>query len=196
MNLAFLTIKALALNKVYVTRDWSDRNMIIPPFWLLEISDYAHVQYAKHGLHKLVFHCSIVAFLSLLSILGFSHFTGRKKYISRPSESHPALLVFLTPTFAPWPKNYAALMPHSTCARSRIIRVQVFLLLANICDGDIELRDDLDLADIFCRRFQACGWFIHLSVNLTLRLSVVKWICLSRMPTLTVRSILFWLLFL
>ena len=113
------------------------------------------------------------------------------------SQGHRSLIQhFLTPTFAPWPKNYAALMPHSTCARSRIIRVQVFLLLANICDGDIELRDDLDLADIFCRRFQACGWFIHLSVNLTLRLSVVKWICLSRMPTLTVRSILFWVLFL
>jgi len=159
------------------------------------MSDYAHVQYAKHGLHKLVPHCSIVAFLSLLSILGFSRFTGRKKCISRSSESHSALLAFLTPTFAPWPKNYVALMPHSTCARSRIIRVQTFLLLAKICDGDIELRDDLDLADIFRRHFHVCGWSIHLSVNLTLRLSVAKWICLSRIPTLTVRNILFWLLF-
>ena len=164
--------------------------MVVPPFkfWLLQMSDYAHVQYAQHGLHKLVFHGWIFAFFSLLSILGFSRFIGKKKCISRPWGPHSALLAFLTPTFSPWPKNYIALMPHSTCAQSRIIRVQIFLLLAKICDGDVELRDDLDLADIFRHRFQARGWFIHLSVNLTLWLSVAKWICVSRIPTLTVRN--------
>lgn len=129
-----------------------------------------------------------MAFLCLLLISTFSIF-NRKHHISRlPSESLVALLAFITPIAEPQPSRYADIMSHSTCRHSKIIRIQASLLLANIGAGKIELRDASDIARIFCRQLRIYGWSIHLVASFSLRISILRWISLSRLPTLSVRN--------
>lgn len=113
-------------------------------------------------------------------------FSKKKRALTR-SQSRQALLAFITPTLVAWPSNYEPLLHHRTCNRSKIIRIQAFLLLSNICSGTIELRDVQDLSYLFCDRLRIYGWSILLEIGFSWRFSVLQWVLISQFPSFSVR---------
>lgn len=150
----------------------------------------------KDTLYKIQVHSwHTIALGSLLfsSILAFSLsqvFSLRRKTnrVSNLPKSHQALLAFITPTLVARPSNYTVLLSHSACNRSKIIRINVSLLLRNISAGTVELRNPHDLPQLFGHQLRVYGWSLHLLVDSFWRCAVLRWLLTSQLPVFKVRN--------
>jgi hypothetical protein len=78
-----------------------------------------------------------------------------------------ALQTVLVPSCSLWPARYIKLVKHASNRRTgSIIIVPLSMLLQDVCDGIIELRDPLyDLEDLMDQGVRAYGCFVSLKVE-------------------------------
>ena len=138
-------------------------------------------QVQQHAVSILIF--SVLAVTLFLTISRFLP----KEGIPESPKALQALLTIMTPTCMAWPTDYAAVLNHLSCTRSKTIRIQLSDFLHHVGTGTVEFRSFDDFSHLLRCQLRAYGWLVCLEVDISLRSSVLRWILLSQIPGFTQR---------
>ncbi|KAJ7685521.1 hypothetical protein DFH06DRAFT_1463538 [Mycena polygramma] len=92
------------------------------------------------------------------------------------SDALQALFTVIAPTSVAWPRDYAHLVTHSTSSRSKTISISMTSLIAKVHDGEVELRNYVDLSDLFSENLVVYGWSFRLTLDTPWNLEVLRWV--------------------